>query len=111
MEAVFLFFAKWKAHLVTLTKSIQIFSFLIRKNFQFFFSKVKVSKEMEATEVSIQNTLSCREFLVFVVKSYKLDIFIMGYHVYKTAWTHWIKVELCGATELTYLMDNDTDAV
>ena len=43
---------------------------------------------MEATEVSIQNTLSCREFLVFVVKSYKLDIFIIGYHVYKTVWTH-----------------------
>ena len=111
MEAVFLYFAKWKAHLVTLKKSIQIFSFLIRKNFQFFFSKIKLSKEMEATEASIQNTLSCREFLVFVVKSYKLDTFIMGYHVYKTTWTHWIKVELCGATELTYLMDNDTDAV
>ena len=40
---------------------------------------------METSKVSIKDILSCREFRIVVVKSYEIDAFIMGYHVYKTA--------------------------
>ena len=53
---------------------------------------------MEVTEVPINDILSCRKF---VVKSYEIDAFIIGYHVYKTAWTSGTREELCGVMEST----------
>ena len=38
---------------------------------------------MEATEISVKDILSCREFPIVEVKSYEIDIFIIGYHMYK----------------------------
>ena len=66
---------------------------------------------MEATEVFIKGILSCREFPIVAVKSYQIDGFIMGYHVYKTAWTPCIKKVLCGVMESTNLMGKYAVAV
>ena len=58
---------------------------------------------MEATEIAIKDILNCRSFPVVVVKYYEKDVFIMGYHVYQTAWASWIREELSirGVMELT----------
>lgn len=50
---------------------------------------------MKVIEVSIKDILSCRGFPVFVVKSYEINAFTMGYHFYKTFWTPCIGEELC----------------
>ena len=66
---------------------------------------------MEATEVPVNDILSCREFPIAVVKSYETDAFIIGYHVHKTAWTSCIREELCGVMESTNLMNKYDVAV
>ena len=38
-------------------------------------------KEMEV--ISIKDILSCEEFPIVLIRSYEIDSFIMGYHVYK----------------------------
>ena len=36
--------------------------------------------------ISIKDILSCEEFPIVLIRSYEIDSFIMGYHVYKTNW-------------------------
>ena len=38
-------------------------------------------KEMEV--ISIKDILSCEEFPIVLIRSYEIDSFIIGYHVYK----------------------------
>ena len=53
--------------------------------FKNFRSEKRFLKEIEV--ISIKDILSCEEFPVVLMRSYEIDSYIMGYHVYKTNWT------------------------
>ena len=38
---------------------------------------------MEALIVNLEDILSCEEKLIFRLKSYAINVFVMGYHVYQ----------------------------
>ena len=63
---------------------------------------------MEATEVSIKDILSYREFPIAVVKSCEKSLSIP---LYKTSWTSSIGEELRGVMESSNLMDKKAVAV
>ena len=44
-------------------------------------------KNMEAVEVKLEDILSCEEIPIVRLKSYAINAFVMGYHVYKKNWT------------------------
>ena len=73
------------------------------------------SKEIEASEEFIKDILSCSEFPIVAVKSYKTDAFILDYHIYKTAWTLYktacIGEKLGGVMESTNLVDKQAAVV
>ena len=52
---------------------------------------------MEA--ISRKDILSCEEFLIALIRSYKIDWFIMRYHVQKTNWTPVVGEKLTGVME------------
>ena len=60
-------------------------------------------KEMET--MSVMDILSREEFSIVLVRSYEIDSFIMGYHVYKTNWTPVVGEKLTGVMESNNLMD------
>ena len=66
-------------------------------------------KEMEV--ISIKDILSCEEFPIVLIRSYEIDSFIMGYHVYKTNWTPVVGEKLTGVMESNNLMDKYAVAV
>ena len=49
--------------------------------------------------ISIKDILSCEEFPIVLKRSYGIDSFIMGYHVYKTNWTPVVGEKLTGVME------------
>ena len=49
---------------------------------------------MEAVKVKLENILSCEEIPIVRLKSYAINAFVMGYHVYKKNWTPFIADEL-----------------
>ena len=60
-------------------------------------------KEMEV--ISIKDILSCEEFPIVLMRSYEIESFIMGYHVYKTNWTPVVGEKLTGVMESNNLID------
>ena len=62
-------------------------------------------------DISIRDILSCEEFQIVLIRSYKIDSFIMGYHVYKADWTPFVGEKLTGVMESTNLMDKYAAAV
>ena len=79
------------------------FHFLVL-SFQSWLGKRKIfskKKNMEAVEVKLEDILSCGETPVVRLKSYAINVFIMGQHVYKKNWTPSIGDELQGFMEPT----------
>ena len=42
---------------------------------------------MEAAEVKLEDILLCEEIPVVRLKSFAINVFVMGYHVYQKNWT------------------------
>ena len=66
-------------------------------------------KEMEV--ISVKDILSCEEFPIVLLRLYKIDLFIMGYHVYKINWTPVVGEKLTSVMESNNLMDEYAVAV
>ena len=66
---------------------------------------------MEALIVNLEDILSCEEKLIFRLKSYAINVFVMGYHVYQKNWTSSIRVELQGFMKPTNKLDKYAVAV
>ena len=68
-------------------------------------------KNMEAVEVKLEDILSCEEIPIVRLKSYAINAFAMGYHVYKKNWTPSIGDEPQGFMEPTNKLDKYAVAV
>lgn len=68
-------------------------------------------KNMEAVEVKLEDILSCEEIPIVRLKSYEINAFVMGYHVYKNNWTPSVGDELQGFMEPTNKLDKYAVAV
>ena len=66
-------------------------------------------KEMKV--ISITDILNCEEFPIALIRSYEIDSFITGYHVYKTNWTLVAGEKLTGVMQSNNLMDKYAVAV
>ena len=66
---------------------------------------------MEVVEVKLEDILSCDETPIVRLKSYAINAFVMGYHVYKKNWTPSIGDELQGFMEPTNKLDKYAVAV
>ena len=55
---------------------------------------------MKMSDISIRDILICEEFQIVLIKSYEIDSFIMGYHVYKDDWTPLVGEKLTGVMEI-----------
>ena len=66
---------------------------------------------MEMADISIRDILSCEEFQIVLIRSYEIDSFIVGYHVYKADWTPFVGEKLTGVMESTNLIDKYAVAV
>ena len=92
---------------------METFDFLVL-HFQGSVIKRKIfskKKNMEAVEVKLEDILSCEEIPVVWLKSYAINAFIMGYHVYKKDWTLSIGDDLQGFMEPTNKLEKYTVAV
>ena len=68
---------------------MEAFDFLVL-SFQSSLCKRKIfskKKNMEAVEVMLEDILSCKEIPIVRLKSYAINAFVMGYHVYKKNWS------------------------
>ena len=68
-------------------------------------------KNMEVVEVKLEDILSCEEIPIVRLKSYAINGFVMGYHVYKKNWTPSIGDELQGFMKPTNKLDEYAVAV
>ena len=59
----------------------------------------------EHFRICISVPLSCEEFPIVLIRSYEIDSFIMGYHVYKTNLTPVVGEKLSSLIESNSLMD------
>ena len=66
---------------------------------------------MEAVKVKLENILLCEEIPIVRLKSYAINAFVMGYHVYKKNWTPSIEDELQGFVEPRNKLDKYAVAV
>ena len=66
---------------------------------------------MEAVEVKLEDILSCEEIPIVRLKSYAVNAFVMGYHVYNKNRTPAIGDELLGFMEPTNRPDEYAVAV
>ena len=62
-------------------------------------------KNIEAVEVKLEDILSCEEIPIVRLKSYAINAFVMGYHVYKKNSTPSIGDELQDFMEPTNKLD------
>ena len=60
---------------------------------------------MEAVEVKLEDISSCEKIPIFRLKSYAINAFVMGYHVYKKNWTPSMGDELQDFMEPTNKLD------
>ena len=70
--------------------------------FKVLFVKKKIfskKKNVEAVEVKLEDILLCEEIPIVRLKSYAINAFVMGYHVYRKNWTPSIGDELHGFIE------------
>ena len=82
---------------------VETFNFLVLSS-QGSLGKRKIfskEKNMEAIEVKLEDILSCEEIPIVRLKSYAINVSIMGYQVYKKNWTPSIADELQGFMEPT----------
>ena len=80
---------------------VETFNFLVLSS-QGSLGKRKIfskEKNMEAIEVKLEDILSCEEIPIVRLKSYAINVSIMGYQVYKKNWTPSIADELQGFME------------
>ena len=107
MYACFSYFSKCKPYLNTVRDSIAGKKVLDLKLFCFanIFIFLKKGFLMKMADISIRDILSCEEFQIVLIRSYEIDSFIMGYHVYKADWTLFVGEKLTGVMESTNLMD------
>ena len=64
---------------------METFDFLVM-SFQSVLGKRKIfskKNNMEAVQVKLEDILSCEEIPITRLKSYAINDFVMGYHVYK----------------------------
>ena len=64
---------------------METFDFLVM-SFQSVLGKRKIfskKNNMEAVQVKLEDILSCEEIPIARLKSYAINDFVMGYHVYK----------------------------
>ena len=66
---------------------------------------------MEAVDLKLEHILSCEEIPAARLKSYAINVFVMGYHVYKENWTPSIIDELQRLMEPTNKLDKYAVAV
>ena len=74
---------------------METFDFLVL-SFQSSLGKRKIfskKKNMEAVEVNLEGIISCKEIPIVRLKSYAVNAFVMGYHVYKKNSTSFIRDE------------------
>ena len=86
---------------------METFAFLVL-NFQSSLGKRNIfskKKNMEAVEVKLEDILSCEEIQMVRLKSYGINAFVMGYHVYKKNCTPFMGDELTGFMEPTNKLD------
>ena len=92
---------------------METFNFLVL-SFQSSLGKRKIfsrKKNMEAVEVKLEDTLSCDEISIVRLKSYAINGFVMGCHVYKKNWTPSIGDEIQGFMKPTNKLDKYAVAV
>ena len=89
---------------------METFDFLVL-SFQSSPGKRKIfskKRNMEAVEVKLEDILSCEKIPIVRLKSYAINAFVMGYHVYKKNWTPSIGDELQGFMEPTNKLEKYT---
>ena len=113
MHAYFPYFSKCKPYLNTVRDSNAGKKVFDLKLFCFanIFIFLKKGFLMKIADISIRDILSCEEFQIVLIRSYEIDSFIMGYHVYKADWTPFVGEKLTGVMESTDLMDKYAVAV
>ena len=107
MYAYFSYFSKCKPYLNTVRDSNagkKVFDLKL-----FCFANIFILLKM--ADISIKDILSCEEFQIVLIRSYEIDSFIMGYHIYKADWTPFVGEKLTGVMESTNLMDKYAVAV
>ena len=102
MYAYFSYFSKCKPYLNTVRDSNAGKKVFYLKLFCFanIFIFLKKGFLMKMADISIRDK-----------RSYEIDSFIMGYHVYKADWTPFVGEKLTGVMESTNLMDKYAVAV
>ena len=113
MYAYFSYFSKCKAYLNTVRGSNAGKKVFDLKLFCFanIFIFLKKGFLMKMADISIRDVLSCEEFQIVLIRSYEIDSFIMGYHVYKADWTPFVGEKPTGVMESTNLMHKYVVAV
>ena len=92
---------------------METFDFLVL-SFQSSLGKRKIfskKENKEAAEVKLEDILTCDEIPIVRLKSYAINAFVMGYHVYKKNWTPFITEELQDFMEPTNKLDKYAVAV
>ena len=74
-------------------------------------SALKKSFLREIEVISTKDILNCEEFPIVLIRSYEIDSFAMGYHVYKTNWTPVVAEKVTGVMESNNLMGKYAVAV
>ena len=113
MYAYFSYFSKCKPYLNTVRDSNAGKKVFDLKLFCFanIFIFLKKGFLMKMADISIRDILSCEEFQIVLIRSYEIDSFITGYHVYKADWTPFVGEKLTGVMESTNLIDKYAVAV
>ena len=113
MYAYFSYLSKCKPYLNTVRDSNAGKKVFDLKLFCFanIFIFLKKGFLMKMADISIRDILSCEEFQIVLIRSYDIDSFIMGYHVYKADWTPFVGEKVTGVMESTNLMDKFAVAV
>ena len=66
---------------------------------------------MADAKPSIENILCCDKLPIVLVKSYQMEAFVMGYHVYKKTWKPFVGEKLDTAMEPNNVMDKNAVAI
>ena len=66
---------------------------------------------MADAKPSIENILCCDKLPIVLVKSYEMEAFVMGYHVYRETWKPFVGEKLDTAMEPNNVMDKYAVAI
>ena len=103
--AYYSYFSKCKPYLNTVRDSNAGKKVFDLKLFCFenIFVFLKIGFLMKMADISVRDILSCEEFQIVLIRSYEIDPFIMGYHVYKADWTPFVGEKLTGVMGINKL--------